>query len=187
MLSDSTQAQQSTVALPQLVKPSWKRKRYAPRIYNKEKQAEYHKRFKDRYEVKIFECVDIGPLKNILSLKDKNGERWFVAAQLYREICGKRFRQDAKLPKLYDIELKLFNQLELPPMARSTIISPTGVERHLVYERHPSITKKTMLTNEKGVQSFVILYSKGEMKQFFQNLTSPLSNVIKCTNQCKNE
>lgn len=167
---------------------TYKRKRYAPRIYNKEKQSLYSKRFKDRYEVKIFQNVDIGPLKNILSLKDINGETWFVAAQIYKAICGKRFRQNAKRFSPFERELKLFCQLELPLIKKKTILSPMGIERPLVYERHPSIMKKTMFINENALSIIVVLFCKDEqIKQFFSDLKTNIRDVIICTNNVKNE
>ena len=167
---------------------TYKRKRYAPRIYNKEKQSLYSKRFKERYEVKLFQNVDIGPLKNILSLKDINGETWFVAAQIYKAICAKRFRQDAKRLSPFERELKLFCQLELPPMEKQTIISPMGIERPLVYERHPSIMKKTMFISENALSLIVLLFCDNEqIKQFFCDLKTPIRDVIICTNNVKNE
>lgn len=138
---------------------TYKRRYYAPRIYNYEKKAEYYKRAKSRLEVKLYEYTDWGTLKNILTLKDKNGDRWFVAAQVYKEICGKRFRQTDTRNSIFQDHLKLFCDIELPPMTETFTITPTGLKRPLIYERNPSVTKKTMFISEISLPTFISTFS----------------------------
>lgn len=116
----------SSSQLPQLVKPSWKKKRYAPRIYNKEKHREYYNRFRAKREIKLFEVVDIGTVKNIISFKDKHGVRLFSMHQLLKTICDKRFRQTGKKDMIYGNNMRNFEEIELPPLPNDEYVTQAG-------------------------------------------------------------
>lgn len=140
----------------------YKRRHYPPRNYSYEKKAEYYRRAKNRLEVKLYEYTNLGPLKDILTLKDKHGDNWYVAAQVYKAICGKRFRHKDTRNSAFNEHLKLFSDIELPPMADTFIITPMGLKRPLIYERNPSVTRKTMFVQELGLQLFISTFAHSE-------------------------
>lgn len=161
---------------------TYKRKRYAPRIYNKDKQREYYNRFKSNRGVKLFETVDIGPVKNIISFKDRHGMRWFPMHQLLMTICDKRFRQTGKKDMIYGDNMKNFEEIELPPLPNEEYISATGEKIVKTYALYKGVKGNTKFIDENGFTFVVIHFTKDPaIKEFFVNLTddTPLKNIIK--------
>lgn len=171
----------SSSQLPQLVKPSWKKKRYAPRMYNKEKNREYYNRFRAKREIKLFEVVDIGPVKSIVSFKDKHGVRWFSMHQLLKTICDRRFRQTGKKDMIYGDNMKNFEEIELPPLPIEEITS-SKEKITKTYAHHKGITKNTKFIDENGLPLVIIHFARDRStKNFFlklNNITNCISETI---------
>ena len=139
-----------------------KRKDRFIRSYNREKRVTYYKKLKSLQEVKLYEYINWGPLKNILTLKDKYGTTWFLTAHVYKSICGKSFRFVTKGNAAFSDYMKLFSEIELPPITENLTTTHLKSTHPLVYERNSSVKKNTMFINELGLPLFINTFSQSK-------------------------
>lgn len=140
----------------------YKRKHKIIPSYNREKRVAYYKKLKSLQEVKLYEYITWGPLKNILTLKDKYGTTWFLTAHVYKSICGKSFNPMKKRNAVFSDYLKLFSEIELPHITGNLTATHLKSTHPLIYERNHSVKKNTMFINEFGLPLFITTFSRSK-------------------------